>query len=162
MCTLQGGVSISYSIFGIVGAASGGLVFDSNGNFSLYYSGGLGGGLGAGLSGGVSFQYSNADTIYDIEGPFVTTSIGLGAGINGTFDQFAGYGTQNQYVYGTGFTLGAGLGASAGVTLGPTYLTGGVYNLFGGDTNDSGYDFGGFLNQTPGAPTLGVDTGFDS
>jgi RHS repeat-associated protein len=106
-----------------------GIAFDTQGNITTYYNYAGGAAAGAGWSGGVSVQASNADTVYDLAGPFNTTNIGAGAGISGTVDMFGGFGTHKQLVTGAGFTAGVGLNGSAAVTYSTTVI-GAVANPF--------------------------------
>ena len=122
------GISFSNSLSMLFGTGGFGLAVDGHGDMTYYYNAALGGGT-PGFMIGRTLQWSNADSIRDLEGPFITASVGWGQGANVTFDQFGGKGSQNQPIYGVGATLGFGFGSSSGVTYGPTYL-GPVWNPF--------------------------------
>ncbi len=61
------------------------LVFDGHGNVGIIESGGGGGMAGVCAGGGGNFQWTNADTIYDLEGVSVQTggSLTVGPGFGG-------------------------------------------------------------------------------
>jgi len=116
--TWQVGVNFSGSFLGIGWTVSATVAFDYHGNLGILYTGGLGGGVGAKFQGGVSVLTSDATTICDLKRVFETVSVGAGAGLSGAIDTFWGD-TQDGFVVGGGFTLGAGLGV--GGFVGPTY-----------------------------------------
>lgn len=88
----------------------GGIAFDTSGNIGFYGYGGGQIGLEAGIGGSV--QVSNAQTIYDLSGPFYNGSVHGGTGIGGSIDGFTGK-SDHGLVSGFGFTFGLSAGASA-------------------------------------------------
>lgn len=131
--TVQIGIGIGGGLFGVLGFNNAlGLAFDGHGDFTYFSDKGVGyASPGGGLS--AVFHWSDADSVADLAGPFTTTSIGLGEGLRGSFDQFQGLGLKSQPVYGNGFSLGLGLnllGGSYSVVRGPTTL-GRIWNIWG-------------------------------
>ena len=126
--TIQLGLSLSGQIGPLAGSIGFGIVFDGHGNVGGYGTGFTGAtGLGAAVSGGGGGMYSNADTIYGIEGPFVEGS--LTAGDEGTVS-VVGFGSTDGKVVGYGLFGGAGGGAGAAVGVSNTSVHG-FFNIFG-------------------------------
>ena len=111
--TFQIGLTLNWQGGPLNLTGSSGLVFDSNGHFGTYYTGGGGGGVGAGLSGGLTFATSNGGNINDLAGPFAYGSGTLGAILSGSVDGFGGPGSHGQPIIGGGFTIGIGAGGGA-------------------------------------------------
>ncbi|MEW9573810.1 RHS repeat-associated core domain-containing protein [Rhodanobacter sp. Si-c] len=129
--TLQLGFSLQYSLtipgtsIGISGMIGIGAAFDSHGQIAPYFyvPNGPGGSIGTnGGSAGVQVEVSNADTVYDLAGPFTNIAASGGDGMGGSLDGFWGKDhTGCQNVIGGGLTLGGGVGANA--FMGPTTTT---------------------------------------
>ena len=81
--------------------------------------GGGGAGVGAGGSIGVQAGGSNAKTVCDLRGPFVSASGSGGAGLVGGGEGYAGKDSDGNTVMGGNGFVGAGEGASG--TVGATY-----------------------------------------
>jgi RHS repeat-associated protein len=115
LITFQAGLTLNFQFgpFNVNGTF--GIVVDSQGDVGTFAVGGGGVGAGANAFGGVNFAISSGDTIQDIGGPFVNESAGLGAGLAGGVDSFAGFGSQGQPVVGGGFSVGIGAGAQTSV-----------------------------------------------
>lgn len=90
----------------------GGIAFDTSGNIGFYGYGGVGGQIGLEEGIGGSVQVSNAQTIYDLSGPFYNGSVHGGIGIGGSIDGFTGS-SEHGLVTGFGITFGLSIGASA-------------------------------------------------
>ena len=91
------------------GSFSGGIAFDSSGNVGVYGSVGGGGGIGPFAKVGGTVAVSGADTIKDLQGPGVQSSISarLPNSIGGSYDvtQFSDQAGNQQVA--RGFTIGA-------------------------------------------------------
>jgi hypothetical protein len=74
--------------------------------------------IGTSRGAGGSVAISNADTVYDLAGPFANTSLSAGNGLGGSLDIFSGHDRNGQVVDGAGITFGAqsGLGLTTGFT----------------------------------------------
>ena len=110
--TWQFGITIGASGFGLGGALSTGIAFDSNGGIGLYSTYGGGPASGFGAYAGASVAGSNAQTVSDLAGPFWNGSASLGDGVSGSADAFYGP-SEHGMVTGGGFTGGVGFGGSA-------------------------------------------------
>jgi RHS repeat-associated protein len=118
MCvTGEGALALLFGEFSLCAVVS------ETGQAGVLLTGGAGGGVGLGATAGVSFIYSNADEIYDLEGPFVVGG-GSGALVVGVQGEgFAGAGHCGQIVSGAmgGVVVGATgsvqFGATAGLVL---------------------------------------------
>jgi RHS repeat-associated protein len=121
--TLQLGIAGGGTILGFVVPGGFGIAIDTQGNIGTYAYSGIGAGIGVEAGVGGSIQVSNAQTIYDLSGPFANTSIHGGAGLGGSIDLFAGS-SPNGPVTGGGITFGASAGASASVTTTGTQVCG--------------------------------------
>jgi RHS repeat-associated protein len=122
--TLQLGLTVGGTLFGVTVSVFAGVVIDTQGNVAVYdgYGGGLG--EGAGVAGGISAAVSNAHTVCGIGGPFAQAS-GTGgfAGAAGTVDYFTGEGdAPNGIVDGVGATIGVGGGAAASAQATNTFV----------------------------------------
>ena len=122
LCTVNIGISGSINIpiigsIGFGGSGFGGIVYDGT-NWAWYYGGGGGIGGGAGGSIGLQFGGSNANSVFDLRGPFLSASVTGGEGIVGGGEAYLG--SSN------GVTVGGGnvfIGVGAGT---PVSGTGGV------------------------------------
>jgi RHS repeat-associated protein len=113
LATLQIGFAGSISTpFGPAFPIGFGIAIDTSLGHGLYGYAGLGSSIGPSADAGLSIQVSNARYITDLSGPFYNFSGHGGAGFGGSLDAFWGP-SDNGPVEGGGFTLGAGLGASA-------------------------------------------------
>jgi RHS repeat-associated protein len=133
--TVQLGFSLNVQIGPFAGAFGIGMAFDGQGNVGLYRSsfGGVGG-LGADIALTQGGMWSvNADSIYDLRGPFREGSATGGDEIAGTAVRFSGKGSNGQPVDGYGFFAGAGAGA--GWTFGKSNTTVSGINIFTGQYN---------------------------
>jgi len=101
---------------------AGGLAIDGFGNVGTYTSQGVGLGMGATVSCGISSSVSDAQTIFDLAGPFSTGSLGGGWGPDASGDYFAGL-SLNGWVTGGGVTIGAGLGAGGSSSITRTNIS---------------------------------------
>ena len=117
--TLQAGVNVSFTAFGVTVSRFVGVVVDDQGNVAVYKGYGGGAGVGAGFEGGLSFAVSNAYNVCGIGGPFAQASGTAGIeGAAATGDYFAGSGNgPNGLVQGAGATIGIGGGASASTQI---------------------------------------------
>ncbi len=114
--TIQVGISVT-GILARLGYTGGvGVAIDFSGNVGLYYEHGPAYGVAAGVSGGGVFHYSNADTIYGLEGLFTNGSVDAGAGPKLSLDGLVGQDENGQTVVGGGFTFGKGAGGGAYLT----------------------------------------------
>ena len=120
--TFQGGVTLGITGAGFTGVFSVGLATDTCGNLAFYYSWGGGAGLGAGISGTGDVAVSSGDTVNDLAGPFVNNFVGAGDGLDSGAGTFGGLGANGQPVTGVTGSVGAGLGASASVTVTDTTI----------------------------------------
>jgi len=111
LATLQIGIAgtATGGVFG--GLVGTGIAIDSSGNIAVYSYGGAGAGVGLNEGAGVSVQASNAQTVQDLSGPFLNTSVSGGVVVGGTLDGFTGPSDHGQ-VWGGGFTVGEDVGAS--------------------------------------------------
>jgi len=122
--TLQFGIAGGGTILGFVVPQGGyGIAIDTHGNFGTYTYTGVGGGIGVQAGAGGSIQFSKAETIYDLSGPFTNTSLHFGAGMGGSLDYFAGS-SPNGQVIGGGITFGMSEGASSSLTTTSTQICG--------------------------------------
>jgi hypothetical protein len=122
--TLQIGISGTGTISGLIVPQGGlGIAIDTHGNVGTYSYYGAGGGIGGHAGVNASVQFSNAQTIYDLSGPFTTISAHGGEGVGGSADFFAGSSASGP-VIGGGITLGASTGASVSVTRTTTEVYG--------------------------------------
>jgi RHS repeat-associated protein len=125
--TFQIGVAGGGSILGFVVPQGGlGLAIDTSGNVGSYAYTGIGVGVGVSASAGLSLQFSNAATIYDLQGQFNNGSVTVGAGYGGSVDYFSGSARDNTPIIGAGTTFGYGAGASASTTITSTRICGGL------------------------------------
>ena len=127
--TLQVGVSVSGTLFGVGFTFSATVGIDIHGNLGVLYTGGLGDGLGADLQGGITVQTSNAATICRLTGVFGNGSVGAGEGLGAAVDVFTGNSPEGVIV-GGGVTVGAGLGAGGFVGPTETVMPGPVLHLW--------------------------------
>jgi hypothetical protein len=122
--TLQLGIAGGGTILGFVVPQGGfGIAIDTHGNVGTYAYSGIGVGVGVEAGVGGSAQVSNAETIYDLSGPFANTSLHGGTGVGGSVDFFTGS-SPNGQVTGGGITFGASAGASASLTTTSTQVCG--------------------------------------
>ncbi len=123
--TAQVGLNISINIGGpLTLTLTGGMAFDGHGNVGGYIEYGGGVSTSPDASGGATLHVSNGNTIYDLNGLFTNVTVGGGYGPHISGDAFYGYGSEGQRVEGTGWTAGAGVGASSAVTITNTYIGG--------------------------------------
>ena len=117
--SIGGSVSFQIGPFGSV-QGSVGFAIDSEGNFGGFYFAGGGYGVGGGEHGqaGISFARSNAETICQLTGLFLNSSVGAGDGLDISGDAFTGQSNRGTVV-GGGFTAGVGFGAGGSIL--PTY-----------------------------------------
>ncbi|HVZ15356.1 MAG TPA: RHS repeat-associated core domain-containing protein, partial [Bauldia sp.] len=114
LLTLQIGYSGVIDFGPIKGSFGGGIAIDSHGNIGTYSVAGGGVGAGAGSSLGFTVNGSTGNSICDLGGAFVNTSVDAGLGASAGIDAFAGYNRAgDQPVVGGGFTVGAGAGGGA-------------------------------------------------
>jgi RHS repeat-associated protein len=104
--------TLNIPLIGPVGPAGGffgGVATDTNGNWGFY--GGVGGGVGAGAGGsfGVQFGGSNAATICELSGPFLSVSASGGEGIIAGYEGYSGQSASGD-VNGFNLFIGAGGG----------------------------------------------------
>ncbi len=119
--TIQIGGSIGYTLpFGLSGTFFAGVALDDSGNAAIYYGGGAGYGAGAGASIAGDVAVSDAQTVNDLGGPFVSTNTGVGNGGNVGVTTFNGA-SDHGYVVGGGVSGGIGLGGTS--YAGPTNTT---------------------------------------
>jgi RHS repeat-associated protein len=124
LLTLQVGIAGGGTILGFIVPQGGfGVVIDTSGNIGTYGYSGIGAGIGVQAGVGGSIQFSNAQTIYDLSGPFANASANGGAGVGGSVDFFAGS-SPNGEVTGGGITFGASAGASASLITTGTEICG--------------------------------------
>jgi RHS repeat-associated protein len=122
--TLQLGVAVGGTFLGIVVPQAGfGIAIDTSGNVGSYKY--VGGGVGISVSAGAggSVQVSNAQTIYDLSGPFANVGVHGGAGLGGSVDFFTGS-SSNGPVFGGGVTFGPSAGAAVSATRTSTQICG--------------------------------------
>jgi hypothetical protein len=74
----------------------------------------------------LSLQFSNAATIYDLQGQFTNGSATVGAGYGGSVDYFTGTDRDNTPIIGAGTTIGFAGGVSASTTITSTKICGGL------------------------------------
>jgi RHS repeat-associated protein len=131
---IQLGYSFTVQIGPFSGAISGGIAFDGQGNIGLYRSFfGGGGPPGADVAFTQGGMWStNADTIYDLRGPFWEGSGTAGDEIAGTAVRFSGE-SNGKPVDGYGFFVGAGAGAGVAFGKSTTMVSG--INIFSGHLN---------------------------
>jgi len=120
--TFQGGVTFGVTGLGFTGVLSAGLATDSCGNLAVYFSWGGGAGLGAGVSGTGDVSVSSGSTVNDLKGPFVNNFVGAGEGLDAGAGTFGGLDADGQPVTGATGSVGAGLGATASVTVTDTTI----------------------------------------
>jgi hypothetical protein len=116
------GVTIDIELGPVNWNFSKGLVIDDNGNIGVYTAIGSGLGMGEPISGGISTSVSNAQTIFDLQGPFSSGSLGGGWGPNASGDYFTGP-SPDGWVIGGGITIGAGLGAGGSSSITVTQIS---------------------------------------
>jgi hypothetical protein len=111
-------ISFTYTTpWGGSGSLSAGFAFDRHGGFGTYWSWGGGIGLGAKFTGGLGYDYSNAEYICDLGGPFSDASLGGGDGVGGNVHMFQGPSPHGMVTGGgTSIGFGAGGAGSAGFT----------------------------------------------
>jgi hypothetical protein len=112
--TVQVGVSVNFQFGPVSVNFASGVAVDGSGNIATYGSVGAGVGVGARASGGLQVQSSTAETVYDLKDRFTNTSSGAGAGPSASWETFAGH-SDHGPVYGSGFTVGVGVGGGASV-----------------------------------------------
>jgi RHS repeat-associated protein len=123
--TFQIGVAGGSSFLGFLVPQGGfGLAIDTRGNVGSYAYTGAGVGVGVSAGAGLSLQFSNASTIYDLQGQFYNSSFTVGAGYGGSVDSFTGTGLDNRPIIGAGATIGVAAGASGSVTQTTTQICG--------------------------------------
>jgi|GEM_PF-2429688 len=114
--TFQIGLVLNFQVGPVAANGFWGLALDGKGNVRAYYGEGLGLGDGAHVSGGLSLAGSNAQTIYDLSGPFSNGSLGGGWGPDASGDFFTGP-SDHGLVIGGGVTFGLGLGTGGSSTV---------------------------------------------
>jgi RHS repeat-associated protein len=123
LLTFQIGFNFSYTLPGISVNVFFGAAIDSHGYIAPYYGPGLGKGFGENGIGGVQFAVSNANTICDLKGPFLNSSLNAGLDAAASVDSFVGKNQSgNKLVKGFGGTLGLGGGASDSISVTNTRL----------------------------------------
>lgn len=115
--------SINIPFIGPIGNGGGGfsgIVYD--GTHWAWYGGG-GGGVGAGAGGslGIQFGVSNAGSVCDLRGPFISVSGSGGEGIIVGGEGYIGSGSNGQSVAGGNLFIGGGVGTPVSGTAGVTY-----------------------------------------
>ena len=121
--TINVGISGNVNIpligqIGIGGGGYAGIVYDGT-TLAWYYGGGGGIGGGAGGSIGIQFGSSNAKTVCDLRGPFLSASGSSGEGVIGGGEIYYGQGSNGAQIIGGNLFVGAGAGISG--TGGVTY-----------------------------------------
>ncbi|HEX3912076.1 MAG TPA: FG-GAP-like repeat-containing protein [Steroidobacteraceae bacterium] len=121
--TFQLGVGVLGDWSGAAVTASIGIAFDSSGNMAFY--GEYGTGVATSPDGAVfvGAHISNAASVSDLQGPFASASAGGGDAAHATADIAYGTDHNGQPVVSTGYTVGAGLGVAASVTVNPTSVS---------------------------------------
>jgi len=116
-------VNIQLGIFTFTGSV--GYVVDSYGNVGWYKAKGPGVGLGEHFSAGLSTSISNAQTIFDLAGPFANGSFGGGWVTDVSADYYSGP-SDHGWVTGGGLTvaIGAGGGGASTITWTDVYYAG--------------------------------------
>ena len=109
LITFQVGGTFTINIFYMAYQYSGGIVIDGSGNIGTFTASGPGAGVGDLVSLGATFLYSpNAPTISSLNGPFVNGSVGGGA--LGPYVSIDTFKDPFSPIWGTGFTIGGGIG----------------------------------------------------
>lgn len=122
--TVNIGISGSINIpfigpVGIGGGGYAGIVWDGT-HFAWYYGGGGGVGGGAGGSLGIQIGGSNAATVCDLRGPFLSANVSGGEGLIGGVEGYRGSGSHGQSVTGGNLFIGGGGGTPASGWVGVT------------------------------------------
>lgn len=123
---------------GVVGFTGGfGIAGDQSGNVGVYTE--YGGGTGVGVRGSIGQQamVTNANSIYDLNGPFVTGSVGAGKAFSGSINATFGSNRDGSPIVGGGLTAGGGIGASASM-MGTTTNVTPLFNVFGSNRGANG------------------------
>lgn len=125
--TVQIGLNINLSLWGLNGTDTFGIAFDGCGSVAGYHEYGIGAASGPDWSGGLVIHASNGDTIGDLNGPFNNVAAGGGWGPHASGDGFFGFGSRGQRVEGGGITIGYGVGGSTSDTITNTKVRGSIY-----------------------------------
>jgi RHS repeat-associated protein len=123
--TINIGISgnVNIPIIGQIGIGGGGyagIVYDGT-TLAWYYGGGGGIGGGAGGSIGIQIGSSNANTVCDLRGPFLSASASGGEGVIGGGEIYYGQGSNGAQIIGGNLFVGAGAGTPIAGTGGVTY-----------------------------------------
>jgi RHS repeat-associated protein len=105
---------------GIGGGGFGGIAYDGT-NWAWYRGGGGGVGGGGGGSLGIQIGGSNANSVRDLAGPFVSASASGGEGIIVGGEGYIGQGSNGGSITGGNFFVGGGGGTPVSGTVGVTY-----------------------------------------
>jgi hypothetical protein len=116
--TLQIGFAANLQLpspFGVNVNFGWGVAIDGHWNLETYGDIGAGVGYSTGRAsvGVQALSSQNADAVYELRGPFATTSSGLGLGAYGSVDTFYGWGADGRPITGGGGTVGFGVGGGA-------------------------------------------------
>jgi RHS repeat-associated protein len=122
LLTFSLGISLHIGFGPINIHVGGGIVVDTSGHVGLYTEKGCGANFGGDVSGGVSFGFSNADSITDLNGPFLAGGGEAGFGPDVSGEGFTGPSPHGP-VIGGGATFGPGVGGGAWAGVTTTHVT---------------------------------------
>jgi RHS repeat-associated protein len=123
--TVNLGGSLNISFGSLHFQYDGGVVIDTNGNFGVYNTAGLGAAVNTGVSGsfGLSGGASSGKNICSFGGPFVELGGNAGLGPAGGASGYAGIESDGTPIVGGSVNVGAGAGAEAYVDATSTVVT---------------------------------------